>query len=374
MSIHLGMVLKILRDEGPQSRAELARRCGLSATTLTHLTAQLLKDGCIAETDAPVLPSGSPAPGRPPVSVRLVPSAHYVAGVHIGAEAVQVAICDLTAQLVTSAAFDHAANDNPLKLTHQTADVLRNLARGKGISLGSLVGIGMGVPGPVDQARRRNLLSINTGWRDVAFADAMEAELNIPTVVEHNVTAMALAEAHYGIGQGCPAVLYVYLGTGLGAGLVVDGMPFRPGGHGAVELGHIQIDPQGALCACGNRGCLETFVSERVLRERGAGSAEPLLAALARNPALHDEVAGHFTTALANAVNLLTPDLIVLGGHFAEAPEAFYARLRCDLPPRVLPHMRDVLRIERGGFGNNAGAVGAAAVALDHLFYSGVSR
>ncbi|WP_277378494.1 ROK family transcriptional regulator [Brucella melitensis] len=316
MSIHLGMVLKILRDEGPQSRAELARRCGLSATTLTHLTAQL----------------------------------------------------------VTSAAFDHAANDNPLKLTHQTADVLRNLVQAKGISLGSLVGIGMGVPGPVDQVRRRNLLSINTGWRDVAFADAMEAELNIPTVVEHNVTAMALAEAHYGIGQGCPAVLYVYLGTGLGAGLVVDGMPFRPGGHGAVELGHIQIDPQGALCACGNRGCLETFVSERVLRERGAGSAEPLLAALARNPALHDEVAGHFTTALANAVNLLTPDLIVLGGHFAEAPEAFYARLRCDLPPRVLPHMRDVLRIERGGFGNNADAVGAAAVALDHLFYSGVSR
>ncbi|KXO75851.1 ROK family transcriptional regulator [Brucella anthropi] len=374
MSIHLGMVLKILRDEGPQSRAELARRCGLSATTLTHLTAQLLKDGCIAETEAPVLPSGSLAPGRPPVSVRLVPSAHYVAGVHVGAEVVQVAICDLTAQVITSATFDHAANDNPLKLTHQIADVLRDLVRSKGISLGSLVGIGMGVPGPVDQARRRNLLSINTGWRDVAFADAMEAELNIPTVVEQNVTAMALAEAHYGIGQGCPAVLYVYLRTGLGAGLVVDGMPFRPGGHGAVELGHIQIDPQGALCACGNRGCLETFVSERVLRERGADGGEPLLAAVARDRVLHDEVAGHFTTALANAVNLLTPDLIVLGGHFAEAPEAFYERLRCDLPPRVLPHMRNVLRIERGGFGDNAGAVGAAAVALDHLFYSGVSR
>lgn len=374
MSIHLGMVLKILRDEGPQSRAELARRCGLSATTLTHLTAQLLKDGCIAETEAPVLPSGSLAPGRPPVSVRLVPSAHYVAGVHVGAEVVQVAICDLTAQVITSATFDHAANDNPLKLTHQIADVLRDLVRSKGISLGSLVGIGMGVPGPVDQARRRNLLSINTGWRDVAFADAMEAELNIPTVVEQNVTAMALAEAHYGIGQGCPAVLYVYLRTGLGAGLVVDGMPFRPGGHGAVELGHIQIDPQGALCACGNRGCLETFVSERVLRERGADGGEPLLAAVASDPVLHDEVAGHFTTALANAVNLLTPDLIVLGGHFAEAPEAFYERLRCDLPPRVLPHMRNVLRIERGGFGDNAGAVGAAAVALDHLFYSGVSR
>ncbi len=91
-------------------------------------------------------------------------------------------------------------------------------------------------------------------------------------------------------------------------------MPSRPGGHGAVELGHIQIDPQGALCACGNRGCLETFVSERVLRERGAGSAEPLLR---RSPVTRHcmmKWQATFTTALANAVNLLTPDLIVLGG------------------------------------------------------------
>lgn len=138
MSIHLGMVLKILRDEGPQSRAELARRCGLSATTLTHLTAQLLKDGCIAETDAPVLPSGSPMPGRPPVSVRLVPSAHYVAGVHIGAEAVQVAICDLTAQLVTSAAFDRSGRISFARLYPQCAlylelhDHWRNLYQGQG--------------------------------------------------------------------------------------------------------------------------------------------------------------------------------------------------------------------------------------------------
>lgn len=371
MGIHHGHILRILRDDGPQSRAELARRSKLSATTLTHVTAHLLKDGSVMELDAGAIGSV----GRPAQAVRLVPEAYAVAGVHIGAGGVQVTVTDLKASTKGARSFDFDVRGaDPALVVKRASAAVTDLAQEAQIETKRLLGVGISVPGPVDAARRKSLFSINVGWRNIPFAELMEQSLDVPAIVEHNVTAMALAESRYGIGRDVPALLYVYLRTGLGAGLVVDGMSFRPGGHGAVELGHIQITQNGAACACGNTGCLETFLREDALME-AAGLTGPapqhLLAHVERNAAAWDVVVGHLTTALASAVNLLTPDLIVFGGHLGEAPESLFDRLRIDLPPRVMPHMRDILDIRRSNFGPLAGAIGGAAVALDHFFYSG---
>jgi predicted NBD/HSP70 family sugar kinase len=371
MGVHHGHILRILRDDGQQSRAELARRARLSATTLTHVTAQLLRDGTVLECEA----AGQSGVGRPAQAVRLAPDAHSVAGVHIGAGNVQVAITDLKShpRAFSYFSFD-AEGTSPQVVIDRVADTIIHLAERSQIDPGKLIGIGMGVPGPVDLARRKALASINLAWRNEPLADLLEHKLKAPSVVEHNVSAMALAESLYGIGQSAPALLYVYLRTGLGAGLVVDGRPFRPGGHGAVELGHIQITPHGRRCACGNTGCLETFVRESVLMEAAglAGAApDDLLAQVEGNAEAWQDVVGTLTTALASAVNLLSPELIVFGGHLGVAPQSLFDRLRQDLPPRVMPHMSDILRIERASFGAQAGAIGGAAVALDHFFYSG---
>ncbi|KQZ14154.1 ROK family transcriptional regulator [Mesorhizobium sp. Root554] len=371
MGAHHGQILRILRDEGPQSRAALARRSKLSATTLTHVTAHLLRDGSVLESET----SGSIGVGRPAQAVRLVPDAHSVAGVHIGAGHVQVAITDLKAAPKATASFEfdvHGAD--PDRVVSDVAAMVMKLAAEVQIDTGKLLGIGVGVPGPVDFERRTALASINVGWRNVPIAGKLERAIRLPTVVEHNVTAMALAESCYGIGRQVPALLFVYLKTGLGAGLVVDGVPFRPGGHGAVELGHIQITPDGARCACGNRGCLETFLCEKALMAAAGviGSAPAdLMARVEQNGPAWDTVIEHLTTALASAVNLLTPDLIVFGGYLGQAPESLFERLRADVPPRVMPHMREILKFERTSFGAQSGAIGGAAVALDHFFYSG---
>ncbi len=370
MNVHQRHVLRMLRDDGPLARGVLAKRSRLSATTITHVTAKLLSEGLVAEMEN----GGSASVGRPAQAVRLVDDARQVAGVHIGAGGVVVAITDLKAapKAVASFAFD-SGSSSPESIVERTASRVGELAVRAGAR--RLLGVGVGVPGPVDAGRRRALASINMGWTDVPVAELLEEMLGLPAVVEHNVTAMALAENRYGIGRHVPALLYVYLRTGLGAGLVVDGMPFRPGGHGAVELGHIQISSDGARCACGNTGCVETFVSERALMEAaGLAGAAPdnLLARVEPNRQAWEAVVRHLTTALASAVNLLAPDLIVFGGHLGQAPESLFDRLRAELPPRVMPHMRSLLRIERAGFGADAGAVGGAAVALDRFFYSGV--
>ena len=376
MGIHHGAILRILRDDGPQSRAELARRTALSPTALTHLTAQLLKDGTVAELSQSA--GAGAAVGRPAISVALVPESLFVVGVHLGAGTIHATITDLKAAPKTMASL-HFDTDTSLPKTviGKVVKTVEGLIGRAGIEHSRLLGLGLGVPGPVDTARRRNLQSINYDWKDVPFADELETALGMPVVVEHNVSAMALAESRYGIGRDSDALLYVYLRTGLGAGLVVHGMPFRPCGHGAVELGHIQVVEHGERCACGSTGCLETFLSERAL-SRAAHIEKPhpknLLAAVEHYPEAWDAAVRHLTTAIASATNLLNPDLIVFGGHLAEAPDSFIDAIRANVPPRVLPPMRDTLRFERSSLGAGAGAIGGAAAALDDLFYSGIPR
>lgn len=371
MSAHHGQILRILRNDGPQSRAALARRSSLSATTLTHVAARLLKDGVILESET----SAAMGLGRPAQAVRLAQDAYKVAGVHIGAGGAQVAITDLKAcpKAVANVGFDVSAVD-PAGLVACISESVIGLARDIQIDPRRLIGVGVGFPGPVDAARRSGSASINLNLRDMALASRFEAALRLPTVMEHNVSAMALAESQYGAGRDVAALLYVYLRAGLGAGLVVDGAPFRPGGHGAVELGHIQVAAAGRRCACGNSGCLETFVCERALMEAAGLSGpapEHLMGLVEANGPAWEAIVDHLTTGLASAVNLLTPDLIVFGGHLGEAPDSLFDRLRAALPSRVMPHMRANLRLERASFGRGAGAIGAAAVALDHFFYSG---
>lgn len=376
MGIHHGTILRILRDDGPQSRAELARRASLSPTALTNLTAQLIKNGSVIELGQDL--TGEAPVGRPAVSIALVPEAYSVIGVHIGAGAIQATITNLRAsQKTLSSLYFDTATSSPATVIKKVVAMVEGLIRKTDTNPARILGIGLGVPGPVDTQRRRNLLSINYDWRDVAFADELEAALRMPVIVEHNVSAMALAESRHGIGRDASALLYIYLRTGLGAGLVVDGMPFRPGGYGAMELGHIQVVEHGERCACGSTGCLETFLSERAL-SRAAGIDTPhpkrLLAAVERHPEAWDAAIRHLTTAIASATNLLNPDLIVFGGHLAEAPQSFVDSVRNGVLPRVLPPMRDALRIEKSSLGVGGGAIGGAAVALDHLFYSGVLR
>ena len=368
MGLHHGQILRILRDEGPQSRAILARRSKLSATTLTHVTAQLLNEGDVAEDE----PVGNSGVGRPGLAIRLLPDARHVIGVHIGAGLVQLAIANLMGSTRATASFEFdLTRSTPGAVVARIAEEISSLQTSSGVD--RILGIGLGVPGPVDIAQRVIRASINTGWRDVPLADMLQKQTGMPVTLEHNVTAMAVAEARFGLGRNVPGVLFVYLRSGLGAGLVIDGVPFRPGGHGAVELGHIQISNNGPRCSCGNHGCLESYLNERVLTQSLGleGPAPADLMARLEKTAGWASVLDRLTDSLAIAITLLTPDLIVFGGHLGEAPESLFAHLREHLPPRVMPHMRDILRFERTSFGAQPGALGGAAVALDHFFYSG---
>lgn len=371
------------------SRADLARRSGLSTTSITAVISRLLDAGHVVER---VPGETEPRVGRPPIEVALVPESLAVCGIQIGVGIVRIGICDAVSSLVRTDGFDFDVSEPAERVLGTIADRIRGLT--SAMELGTpLLGIGVATPSTVDLEQRRTVMSLNLGWNGVDIAGQLEGLLSVPTVIDHNVRAMALAEARYGIGRGVPHLAYVYVRTGIGAGLVIQGEPFRGGMHGGSELGHLRVVEKGRLCKCGATGCLETVVSEPRLTEQvdAVAAANPggavahamrsshnLLDVLEiasgadddQAGAILDDLVGHLAPALASLVNLLNPELIVLGGIFADAPETTYDRVRRALRAEAFPLLRDAVSVERTTLGLDAGIVGGAAVALDHLFYS----
>ncbi|MGJ7441308.1 ROK family transcriptional regulator [Aquipuribacter sp. MA13-6] len=371
-------VLSVLRDEGRLTRIELSRRTGLSPTTITRVVSQLLQEGCVAEAET--VTRGRT--GRPGTQVAVVPSACGVLGVHLGVGAVRFGLVDAGGNDHGREGFDYDPRcDAETVLTRVAVALSEMRARRTPGSPDRTLGVGVAVPGPVDDFGRRLLMPMNLGWRDVPVADLLEERLGLPVVVEHNVRAMALAEARVGLGRGLGSVAFVYLRTGLGAGLVVAGRGFQGGVRGAVELGHLRVVDHGAPCVCGGHGCLETVVSDRALRHILSGlqvdpeDAEPLVALVAAAESSSsaasalDEVITHLATGLAALMNLLTPELILLGGAFAHVPDSLVDRLADETRAAVFPVIRAAVRIQRSGLPQDPGVDGAATVALDRFFY-----
>ena len=369
-----GHVLSLIRDEGPMSRAELARRLDLSATTITRVVNELDAGKVLADGQV-LAQSGA---GRPATALHIRADSCWVAAVQIGIGMVQLGIFNAVGERMAATQFDYAVEDGADAMLRRVAGGLLALGQSSGVT-GSLSGIGVAVPGPVDAAGRRMLVAIRLDWRDVPVADMLEALTGIATTVEHNVRAMALAETRFGQGRGLRSVAFVYLKSGLGAGLVVQGQPFSGGVHGAVELGHLQVIEGGVACICGGRGCIETVVSEAALRAvtkrlRILPEPNPLTAIWSaaqrrKDAALVIEgIVAPLSTGLSALVTLLNPELVLLGGALADIPDALFNQIVQASWRRALPVVRESSRIERSHLGADAGLVGCATVALDRFF------
>jgi glucokinase len=254
-----------------------------------------------------------------------------------------------------------------------------------------LIRIGIGFGGPVDQKRGTVVDSHHVpGWTDFPLRDTVALELGAPVVLENDANAAALGEARFGAGRGHHSVLYVNVGTGIGAGIVLDGRIYG-GTHGmAGEIGHVTVAPDGPQCDCGKRGCLEALASGRSIgrraRERAAeypvaaaalvaraggqidavGSTHVFAAAAAGDSFAGEVVADtarHLGLALGNASNLLDPDVIVIGGGVAAAGPLLFDPLRRALASHCMPGL-PVPAVVPAALGYDAGVLGALALAL----------
>jgi predicted NBD/HSP70 family sugar kinase len=373
-------VLNMIKTRGPISRSEVARLTRLSPATVSGVTAELMEGGLIFEKAA-----GDSRGGRRPILLALNPTAGYVVGLKLAEHQVVGALTDLEATIIVTHAV--SLGDPTLDTAIEAVvDAVTTLIVQAEIQKDKLLGVGVGLAGIVEEKRGLLRHSPIFGWRDVPFADLLGARLGVPVRIDNDVNTFTITEQLFGAGQGLQDFLVVTVGRGVGLGMVVNGQLYRGSKGGAGEFGHTVIDPEGHTCGCGNRGCLETYVSdpgmlslaaEATARgELGAGvrDIEALMAyADAGNLAAQaifvqgGEILGR---ALANLVNVLSPELVIVSGEGVRAGKLLFDPMQEALSRHVISSLAEDTSIRIETWEDGAWARGAAGLVLNELFKS----
>ena len=368
---NLGVVLRHVAEHGARSRAAIALETGLNKTTVSSLVGELLEFGLVRETEAELRGTV----GRPALPVELGGRRVVGLGLELGVDFLAVRAADLAGHERHRAhvAVDNrgrAAGDVLGELGDLAAAALSALAERDLVTAGAVVAL----PGLVDSTGRL-LVAPNLGWTGVAVSERLGGP-PFPLSAENEANLAALAELWEGAGRRFRDFIYVSGELGVGAGIIVGGELFR-GAHGfGGELGHTTVDPEGEVCACGNRGCLETRVALGALLraaglEPGAGVAR-----LAERAEAGDEralsvlgEAGHWLgMGVASAANLLNPRGIVVGGYFATLAPWLLPGLEEELTARVLSSEWDATGVVISELGAEAAVRGASGFALRRVF------
>ncbi len=368
-------MLRHVADHGARSRAAIAQETGLNKTTVSSLVGELIDFGLLRETEIELRGTV----GRPALPVELAGRRVVGLGLELGVDFLAARAADLTGDERHRALVPVDNRGRPVD------DVLDDLAGLAEEALAAVreqdtltAGAVIALPGLVESDGRL-LVAPNLGWSDVRVPELLARRLGAPRFrveAENEANLGALAELWEGAGREFRDFIYVSGELGIGAGIIVGGEPFR-GAHGfGGELGHTTVDPEGDLCACGNRGCLETRVALGAMLRAAGLEADAGVGALAERARAGDErtldalaAAGRWLgIGVASAANLLNPRGVVVGGYFATLAQWLLPGLREELDARVLAAEWDAPRVVISALGAEAAVRGAAALALRPVF------
>ncbi len=384
-NVHQARLLRLLREDGARSRAELGDVIQLSrsklALELDRLTALgLVESGGLAASRG----------GRRSGIVRIASHLRFV-GIDIGATSIDVAVMNGELEVLAHLSRPADVREGPTAVLGQALELVGKL-RANGTAA-EIHGAGIGVPGPVSFRDGTPIAPpIMPGWDRFPVREAMSQELGCPVLVDNDVNIMALGELHAGLARSVDDFLLVKIGTGIGCGIVVHGEIYRGVSGSAGDIGHIRVNDHGPTCACGNTGCLEAyfsgaslardalaaaqsgrsaFLAER-LAERGAVTAEDVAAAAATGDALAvrmiREGGRQVGTVLAGLVSFFNPGLVIIAGGVAGLGHALLAEIRSLVYHRSLPLATGNLPIVLSDLGATAGVIGATRLISDHIF------
>ncbi len=371
-------LLDVIRAAGQISRVDLARETGLTGATVSTVVRRLIDDGLVVEVGRAESTGGKPA-----VLLSLEPEARYAVGVHLDDGGITYVIADLGGAVVSRWRRPGAGADAPAAVVERVASEVRTLVSQAGIDRDRILGLGVVSPGPVTQASGSRVLTppVMEAWTGFPLADALQVAVGLPVVLENDATAAAVGE--YWGGQidasGCFAALY--MGTGIGSGVIANGGVFRGASGNTGEIGHICLDVDGPLCWCGNVGCLEVLAGPAAIAAaaRAAGLHLPEVgvaedfAAVARAAVREDgperdlllRSAQYFAVAAQTLANILDVDQIVLTGpSFALAGSLYVPIIREHLDRTFFGRAIHPVDVVISPHASEAAAIGAAALVL----------
>jgi predicted NBD/HSP70 family sugar kinase len=368
-------VIDALRRRGSASRSDLARLTGLSRTTVTTLVADLHDRGLIVEDSPDNVRSEIASRGRRPAFLRLAPSAGAAVGIDFGHRLIRVAVADLASNVLAEQTIEldvDSAGGAAMEAATELTEVVLTEAV---IERHAVIGAGVGIPGPIDRATGSVASpAILPGWGGVSAGRELQRMLEIPVQVDNDANLGALGEVTYGAGRGLSDVIYVRLTSGIGSGLILGGRLHHGANGFAGELGHVQVQPEGVVCRCGNRGCLETVAAECALLAllRPTHGPELTMQGMLELVASGDlgarrvfnDAGRALGRVLADLCNHLNPAAIIVGGELSVAVGPLLDGIRESVNRYAQPSVADAVEVKPGVLGDRAEVLGALALVI----------
>jgi|TARA_B110000879_G_scaffold209511_1_gene297394 predicted NBD/HSP70 family sugar kinase len=379
------ILLREIERRGPIPRIDLSQNTGISRATVTTVTAELLRDGLIEEIPRDSENAPDTKRGRPRVDLKIASAAHLIAGIKVSDRSISLMLVDFEGTQLAELEVPFTKSPASSKeLTDLVADALAQLTALYDKSIHDLSGIGVGLAGVVDAKNGTVYWSPSLSERNINLRDILTQRLGVPTFLDNDANLVAMAEKTFGLGRDHSDFIVVTIESGVGMGIVLNGQIYRGTRGCGAEFGHTKVQLEGALCRCGQRGCLEAYVADYALVREAAsvGFLDPdlpienrverlLEAAKNGDPTAKTIVnrAGRmFAIGLANLVNVFDPQLIILAGEQMQFDHLYaqevIEKMRKSIvqidkpPPDVVIHKWDNLMWARG----------AAAYALDFVF------
>lgn len=380
----MATILELIRSGEATTKPELVRSSHLARNVVTDRVERLQQLGIIQEGAL-----GPSTGGRAPRSLELVRDAGHVYVGQLGATTLEVGIADLSGSFLASKVMPIDVTDGPARTLETLRSELTKLGAGRQLDIW---GMGIGLPGPVEwESGRPYAPPIMPGWDGFDVRGYFSKHFECPVWVDNDVNMMAMGEMRAGVARGHENAVYLKVGTGIGAGLFSRGRLHRGAQGAAGDIGHISVAPDsGTLCRCGNYGCLEAVAGGGFLENALSGAAQDpastqlatmidelgaTMDALVRAAKFGDPVALGLLSdsartvggVLAQIVNLLNPSIIVMGGRVGRSLDLYLSTLRQAILRRSLPLATRSLEVVVSPLGDQAGPVGAAFTAIDHL-------
>lgn len=361
------LVLQLIMEKEPISRADIAQVSGLNKATVSSLVNELLAEDLIYESGP-----GESSGGRRPVILHFNKIAGYSIGIDIGVNYVLCVLTDLKGNIVIEK--NQTVHKTPYAATIEIVkEMIQSLIAEMPSSRYGIVGIGVGVPGIVNK-EGSVLLAPNLGWKNTQIKKDLEDLFHVPVIIENEANAGAFGEQQFGIGQDYQNIIYISAGIGIGVGIILNKELYQGKNGFSGEMGHMIIDINGKPCNCGSRGCWEAYASEQALLEKAGENGNSLesLIQLANSEDknaqnLFTEIGAYLGYGINNIINTFNPDQVIIGNRLSMAKEWIEQPILSTIENHSLAFHQNEFQLDFSKLGKYSIAIGMSAFVVENF-------
>lgn len=386
------IVIDMIRTQGPINKAEIARKAGLSIPTVMKITDEFERRRLIRN-----IGKGESTGGKRPDLLEFICDAYYIVGIDIGRHNVKIILMDMSSSILIQRSFPTREMDlaNPQEFLEQVADFASDIIKESQIEEDKFMGIGIGMPGLLDYNSGKVIFSPDFNWTDIKIKEIFQERFPYKIMLENTNKALAMGEYTYGAAKNSSSLFCINFGYGIGAAIVEEGKIVY--GHNGAngEFGHIMIKADGPLCDCGHRGCLEAVSSgnaiAKTLKRRmsegensilkqyqksgGELDAKMVFQAAEKGDSLSkaviQEAIEYLGIAIAGAINLLDPEVIVLAGGITNGKALYEDLLRKTISEHKMKYSGRNVKVKFGVLGEYGTAIGMGAMFMSDFLENG---